>query len=214
MKNLILISFLFFVLSGCRISLFHSYQRIKKEENTLNLNSYFNNTDSNYLYKAEIQLMKNYYSGIIAVKPMDDTVHRVVFITEMGIKIFDYEFKNPLQYKEYYKIHYMMEPLSKKIIQKTLANDLGILLQNADHNTRKLFSDNKNQKIVKVNNRGLRFFYIFGRDSENYNKILIKSALFKKAEVEFSVKENFPPDSVKIIHYGIRLKYQLSKLKQ
>ncbi len=214
MKNLILISFLFFVLSGCHISLFHSYHRVKDNTPVLNLDSYFSNPDSNYLYQADIQFMKNYYSGIVAIKPRGDSAHRVVFITEMGIKVFDYEIRNPFQNKDYYKVNYMMEPLSKKIIQKTLAKDFSLLLQDANHSSKKIFADRKNQQIAKITHNGLRFFYIFGKDSKMYNRILIKSALFKKAEVDFWANENFLPDSMKINHYGIKLKYAFGKLKQ
>jgi len=158
--------------------------------------------------------MKNYYSGIVAIKSQIDSSSRVIFITEMGIKIFDYEIRNPLKSKDFYKVNYMMEPLSRKIIQKTLANDFGLLLQNANAGNVKYYKDKKEQNIGKVKHHGLRYFYFFDKESKNYNRILIKSALFKKAEVAFSGKEDFPPDSVKITHYGIKLKYAFRKLKQ
>lgn len=214
MRNLILISLLVFVLTGCHFSFFHPWKKIKDEKVKGSLQSYFNSPDSNYLYLTDIRFMKNYYSGIMAIKLQGDSIHRVVFITEMGIKIFDFEIRNPLENKKFYKVHYMMEPILKKIIQKTLANDLGMLLQNPLSCKKLLFKTDVEEQVVKIKNHGLRYYYVFDKDQTMYKKILFETALFKKGNVEFWNNSDDQPDSVKINHHGIKLNYTFRKLKQ
>ena len=214
MRNLILISFIAIFISGCHFSLSHSWHRAKGDPKTGNLNSCFRQSDSNYLYLADIRFMKNYYSGIVAIKPFGDSLHRVVFMTELGMKIFDLEIKNPLKNKDFYTVHYMIEPMSKKIIQKTLAHDFGLLLQNPAEEKQLLYIGKNNENIFRIKNRRLRYFYIFEKGIEKYQKIMIESTCLKKTEVSYYGEENNYPDSIKINHMGIKLSYNFRKLKQ
>jgi len=214
MRNLILISCLFLVFSGCNISLFHPYHKVKNDGIVHNLSSFFNNVDSSYLYQAEIRFMKNYYSGIMVLKPQNDSLTRVVFMTEMGIKIFDFEISNPLKYKNNFKVYYIMEPMSKKIIQKTLATDIGLLLLDGNNFPVNNYIDNNEKQIVRVKNHGKRFFYMFGKDHQQYNQIKVNTRCHKKTEVDFYRYQNQSPDSIKINHFGIKLSYTFRRLKQ
>ena len=214
MKNLILISFLAILFSGCHISLCHSWYKDKGGEVKRNLNSYFSNPDSSYLYLAEIRFLKNYYSGIVVIKPQNEDLHRVVFMTEMGVKIFDYEISNPIEKRDFYKIHYILEPLSRKIIKKTFANDFGSLLLNPKKSNRTIYTNKSGEQIVKIKNRSKRYFYVFTKDSEKFNKIQIEKCLQKKAELVFWGEDNAQPDSVQINHIGLKLNYTFRKLKQ
>ena len=214
MRNLLLISVLSVLFSACNFSLYHPGKRLKETRTDLRLTSYFNQPDSNYLYLSEIRFLKNYFSGITAIKPQNDTIHRLVFVTEMGMKIFDFEITNPLLNKKFYKIHYIMEPLSRKIILRSLANDFGLLLQDATASSRKYFITKKDEMVVKIKAHGLRFYYIFEKDKTNYKTIRIESCLLKKARVDIWTEQNNMPDSLHIKHYGIKLNYIFRKLKQ
>jgi hypothetical protein len=214
MRNLILISLLVFLFSACHFSVCRSYKRVKSDAINRNIDSYFCNTDSSYLYQSEIRFMKNYYSGMMVIKHQSDSVSRVVFLTEMGIKVFDFEIRNPLKYKDYYKVFYIMEPMSKKIIQKTLANDLGLLLQNAGESDKKYYISKNNQNVVKIKNNCKHFFYLFEKDKGDFKVIDINSLCFKKVEVFFYGKPGLPPDSMNIHHLGMKLDYTFRRIKQ
>jgi hypothetical protein len=214
MRNLILISFIVLALSACNISIFHSYHKTENAGNTHNLSSYFNNVDSSYLYQTEIRFLKKYYSGIMVFRPQNDSLTRVVFVTEMGIKVFDFGISNPLKNKDNYKVYYIMEPMSKKIIQKTLINDIGLLLQDANQFPVKNYSDNKDQQIERIKIHGKRFFYTFDKEELQYHQINMNTCCSKKTEVGFFGKQNQSPDSVQINHFGIKLNYIFRRLKQ
>ncbi|PIP54223.1 MAG: hypothetical protein COX07_06480 [Bacteroidetes bacterium CG23_combo_of_CG06-09_8_20_14_all_32_9] len=214
MKNLILISLLVFILNSCTLFLFNFHNNLHKETLPVkNINSYFSNSDSSYLYQAEIWFMKNYYSGLMVIKPQNDSLTRVVFITETGIKIFDFEIRNPLLFKKFYKINYIIEPMSRRIICNTLANDIGLLCQNGNVKFIDAFNDD-DKTIFRIHNRCKRYLYVYNQNDYGYNIIHVNSIFSRKAEVIFYGINNFAPDSIKIQHFGKNLNYIFRRIKQ
>jgi hypothetical protein len=157
--------------------------------------------------------MKNYYSGLLVIKPQSDSIKRVVFVTEMGVKIFDFEIRNPLLFKKFYKVNYIIEPMSKKMITNALANDIGFLCQNGTVKFVDAFSYNE-QAVFRIKNGCKRYYYYYNQNEQNYSTIKVNSILFRKAEISFLGINNFAPDSIKIEHIGVNLNYVFRKIKQ
>lgn len=53
----------------------------------------FKNSSPSPLYKAEITLYRKKFGGLLLVKNMPDSSYRIVFTTETGIKLLDFELK-------------------------------------------------------------------------------------------------------------------------
>ncbi|PIV57770.1 MAG: hypothetical protein COS14_13090 [Bacteroidetes bacterium CG02_land_8_20_14_3_00_31_25] len=157
--------------------------------------------------------MKNYYSGLMVIKSQNDSVKRLVFITEMGIKIFDIEIKNPLINKKYYTVNYIIEPLSRKMLVKTLANDLGMLCQNGNVKFIDAFANDENT-FLRIKNRYKSFYYIYGMNEKNYSQIIVNSIFKQKSGIDFYGVNNFAPDSIKLKHFGLNLNYVFRRIKQ
>lgn len=88
--RLFLISFFGLLFFSCK-----SYQLEGVKEN-LELdkkvqNNYFSNPETDYVYKANIEVYGNNIGGIFIAKPINDTLHRVVFTTDFGNKLMDFE---------------------------------------------------------------------------------------------------------------------------
>ncbi|MBI5542108.1 MAG: hypothetical protein HY951_18775 [Bacteroidia bacterium] len=214
MRNLILISLVVILLNSCTLLLFDSHKKLQKANLTVkNLNSYFNNSDSSYLYQTEIRFMKNYYSGLMVIKPQSDSITRAVFVTEMGVKIFDFEVRNPLLFKKFYKVNYIIDPMSKKVITNALANDIGFLCQNGTVKYVDAFSDS-DRAVFRIRNKCKRYFYLYNSNEQKYCELKVNSILFKKAQVNFYGINNTAPDSIKIQHFGVNLNYVFRKIKQ
>jgi hypothetical protein len=214
MRNLILISLFVVLFSGCHFSVCHSYKKAKTDEIKRHFGSYFSDSDSSYLYMSEIRFMKNYYSGLTVIKKQNDSISRVVFMTEMGIKVFDFEIQNPLNNKDFYKVFYIMEPISKKVIQKTLTNDIGLLLQNAGEFDKNYYISKNNLTVVKIKSHGRHFLYFFEKSKEYFKGIDVHSPCHKKSEVSFYGLPGLPPDSINIHHFGMKLNYTFRRIKQ
>jgi len=217
-KHIVFLSLIYCVttllLSSCTLVLFNYQNNLRKETLPVkNINSYFTNSDSIYLYQTEIRFMKNYYSGLMVIKSQNDSVKRLVFITEMGIKIFDIEIKNPLNNKEYYNVNYIIEPFSRKMLVKTLANDLGMLCQNGNVKFIDAFA-NDEKTFLRIKNHCKSFYYIYGMNEKNYSEIIVSSMFKQKSNINFFGVNNFAPDSIKLKHFGLNLNYVFRRITQ
>ncbi len=201
-------------LSSCSFVFFNSKNNLHKEPLPVKkINSYFTNSDSTYLYQTEIRFMKNYYSGLMVIKSQSDSVKRLVFITEMGIKIFDIEIKNSLINKNYYTVNFIIEPMSRKMIVKTLVNDLGMLCQNGNVKFIDAYANDGNT-FLRIKNRCKSYYYIYGMNEKNYNEIIVNSTFKQKSDINFYGINNFAPDSIKLKHFGLNLNYVFRRIKQ
>ena len=79
----------------------------------------------NATYNTKIDLYNKHFSGLLLFKAINDTNNRVVFVTETGFKLFDFEFT-----PHNFVIQYCLPPLRKKVILNIFKNDLGQLIQN------------------------------------------------------------------------------------
>lgn len=66
-------------------------------------------------YKASIDVLKNHLTGIIIVKKTDSLTTHIIFVTEIGMKMFDFEWKNNEM-----NAPYVFEPLNKESLIKSL----------------------------------------------------------------------------------------------
>jgi len=87
-------------------------------------NLYFSDTSKDYVYKANIAIYDNDFSGIFIVKKIGEANHRIVFTTEMGNKIFDFSFIN-----DTFKVNFILEDMDKAILINILKHDFKALIQ-------------------------------------------------------------------------------------
>ncbi len=69
-------------------------------------------------FKATIDVLKNHLSGILIVKQTDSVSTHLIFVTELGMKMFDFEWKNGE-----IKPVYVFEPLNKSALINVLLNN-------------------------------------------------------------------------------------------
>src|SRR6478735_1040855 len=90
---LLLSSVLILVFGSCRIS---KYKHLKQCNavvfNAGHVLPVLKNTNS-VKYKATIDVLKNHFSGLVILKQTDSVSQHIVFITELGLKMFDFEVK-------------------------------------------------------------------------------------------------------------------------
>jgi hypothetical protein len=146
------------------------------------------------------------------IKPSAGNSYRTLFITELGIKIFDMEFFRNSDFK----LHYCLDELNRGSIIRTLKNDLSTMLETIPVNSRlKMMQEGKtHQMIIKSKDKsGVRYCFI----DEKTNKVdeLVQTGnLMKKLKMRFYSSNGFDADSIKISHYNFKLKIHLSKLNE
>ncbi len=86
-------------------------------------------SDKTVKFKTTIDVLKNHLSGIVLVKQTDSTTKHIVFVTELGMKMFDFEVKD-----DSVKALYVFDPLNKPALVNVLKENFkAMLLLNFNH---------------------------------------------------------------------------------
>ena len=115
--------FLFSFLVSCRISKFKHPKQCNRVVITNKAFEPVLNKTKATKYKASIDVLKNHLTGIIIVKQTDSVSTHIIFVTEIGMKMFDFEWKNNEM-----NAAYIFEPLNKPILIKALLSNFKQML--------------------------------------------------------------------------------------
>ena len=113
--------------------------------------------------------------------------------------------------KEDFKLHYCIEELNKKIVIRTLKNDIGLMLNHTSVQGKLLKDKNDNYTILKVKNKCMRNYYFYDVKTNQCIHIMQASGMLKKVAIDFYYTNNLP-DSLKFSHFNINFKMQLNLL--
>ncbi|NVO03187.1 MAG: hypothetical protein HXX09_10860 [Bacteroidetes bacterium] len=212
MKYLILSSFFVIIFSACGLS-FHSNLRTEECRflNKNEVNTIFNDGFVKALFKTNAHVYGKDFGGLIFIKLMPDNSYRINFITEFGMKIFDFEFKN-----EKFKVYSCLEQINKKIIINTLEKDFRLLLTNQLTKKKvKILKEKKsNTKVLKVKEGKFKNYYFLDSTNVNFNKIESCKNLFKKVTVDLKEYKQGFPKTINFTHKNIDLDIRLNKIEQ
>lgn len=204
LRNLLLSSLVLLFASSCSPTLgYKSTGKVKVDEKQVRP---IISKETSLLYKARIKVYNKRYSGLVLLKQVDSETAHLTFVTEIGMKIFDFEIKDTS-----FKLIYIFEPLNKPRIIKLLRNDMKlILMHNLLDKDAKLY-ENSPKKIYKTNN-GLRTFYLSTRP-QLIEKSLVKGALFTKEKVTYLYNDSLEANQIKLKHKGlVRVKIELNRV--
>jgi hypothetical protein len=213
LKNLVLSSILVTLLAGCSYRQFNSFQPTSEAVISLNdVKPWFVEGPDHYLFNAAIDIYRNHFGGMMVIKYLSKESCRVVYITEVGIKVFDMEFFADGSFK----LHYCLDAINRKIIIKTLKNDIGLMLANIPSDNKiKLSEDRKqNKTLLKSTGHFGTKFYLLNNKSLRVEEILTRKSLQKKVEIKYFSNNRSEIDSVRIKHYNIRLRINLSRINE
>jgi len=207
LKNLYLSSLLI-LLTSCVIPL--KYKLAEQRKITVTDAQPLVSSELSMLYKTQIFLFNKYYTGMLLHKQTDSTTSHLVFVTELGMKMFDIEVK-----KDSLKMVYCFAPMNTPKITTLLENDMGlILLYQLLNKQSKVYLNKKEKKklyITKENNR--KYFYYTQGNSNRIEKSLVKGKLFTKQKTVYKYGLDNLPESVSLKHKGLlRLKIKLNRI--
>lgn len=209
MRNFLLISMLLLFCS-CRTLHHCNLQKIDEQQTDINqLNSCFKNNFSKVLFKSEIIIYKNRLSGLIFIKLMPDNSYRINFITELGLKIFDFEIKG-----ENFKVVYCIEKINKKKLIQVLKEDFTLMLLENKLNDKAILYKNKEtqENVFRFHNKNGYNYYYLDSNAMTLNKIENSGFLSRRLEICFSDFKNNFPSKIDIKHDHIKLNVHLSKI--
>jgi len=167
---------------------------------------YFSEPKTDYVYKTNITVYGHEMSGIFIAKKINDTTHRVVFTTEFGNKLFDFEISDTT-----FKVNSIVSELDKKILINTLKEDFRLLLKK-EYLLQEQF-ENESDNIYKSAD-GNRNNYLFVSKKEQKLEKLVRSSKTKeKITITFTLENDIFAKKVVILHQNIKLRIELNYLK-
>lgn len=211
LKNLCLSSLLFVLLNAC--SPVHGYCKLKgrKTVTDSHIQTVIKPNNSS-LYKAKINLYNRYFSGLIVLKQTDSVTSHLVFVTELGMKMFDFKIQN-----NELELIYIFEPLNKPNILKLLKSDMKlILLQNLINKEALVYEKADMNKIIyKVADGKLQHYYFVNANTKTIGKTIVKGTVCVKEKVNYIYDEKEIAQQIILKHSGfIRLRIELNKISK
>jgi hypothetical protein len=166
------------------------------------------NSNNSLLYKAKIDLYNKHYSGLVVLKQTDQNTSHLIFVTEIGMKMFDFEIRDG-----FFKPQYIFEPLNKPKITRLLESDLRLVLLQGLVNKEAQLYRKKERQVYKIANNP-RYFYTVDPDSKTVERIIVRGTFFTKKKVRYLYDRDFA-GQIRLKHTGlIRLKMEFIKLDQ
>ncbi|CAN5456676.1 hypothetical protein BH10BAC1_BH10BAC1_20820 [soil metagenome] len=210
MKNLLLSSFIAILLSACSFGHYNRLEEVKSGSPTP-LSPLFGENFNSFLFKTNITIYGKDFSGLLVTKQMSPKDYRVIFTTELGMKLFDFEFKDTA-----FTLHYCVPQFNKPKLLKVIQHDIETLLMN-DITGKKgtEYADKQGlYSVQKIQLEKLQNYYFIEKTSNHIVKIEQAKKRRKKTTFTLSKYENDFPGNIFIRHHDIKLKIELNLLKK
>ena len=167
------------------------------------------NKTNSLLYKAKIDVYNRHFSGLIVLKQTAPNTSHLTFVTEIGMKMFDFEILDSV-----FKLVYVFEPLNKPRLIYLLENDMKlILLQHLLNREADVFE--KKDMIVYRVKQDFRYYYQSSTGNKTVEKIIKKGSLFKKAKEIYTYDDSLNAKKINLKHKGlVRLKISMEQVNK
>ena len=201
----LIISSMALVLSSCALHLMDNADEVPLDRPLVN-NPYFADAEKDYIYRASLEFKEFRLGGILMVKKIANDHHRVVFTSEFGNKLFDFEYV-----KGQPSVHHILQELDRKPVLRLLHLDLRTLMKEQ-------ISVDKQYKVsghTWYTSRSNNYKILYGFDTENIqmDQILIAKGHREKVMISFKKIVESDADSISIVHLTTRLNVNLSRIK-
>lgn len=167
---------------------------------------YFKNPEMDYVYKTTISVYGNDISGIFIIKKISSESHRVVFTTDFGNKLIDFEIS-----ETDFKINSIVDELDRKILINTLQEDFRLLLRKNFTNQKQF--ENSEAVVYESEGRNGSNLLFVSKSNQKLQKIVKTAKRKEKFSITFTSENNIFADKIVIDHQNIKLKIELNYLK-
>ncbi|WP_126246936.1 hypothetical protein [Chitinophaga rhizosphaerae] len=165
--------------------------------------------DSPALYSTQVDILQHHLSGLLYFRPMDNGSMRVLFMSEMGMKFFDFEFTKDGSFIK----HYLLPKMDKKAVVKTLRKDFDMVLMRRDPSTAQTFTGNGLRYTAFDLPKG-KIYYI--TDTACSELVRVENGSRRKPVVDVWLKQyrNGVPDSIDIRHHTVKFNISLQRVEK
>ncbi|WP_312298751.1 hypothetical protein [Chryseobacterium sp.] len=169
-------------------------------------NLYFSSSED-YVYKCQMDIYKNHVSGILIIKKISETTHRVALTSDFGNKLIDFEVS-----ENDFKLNYVLPDLDKKIVINFLKNDFQQLLKRQYPVTESFENENSKIYLSKIDNKG--YYLFFNKDSNLLKQIIYTKNSKEKIDFTFDAKKPIFADSLNLQHKDFKINIKLFQITE
>lgn len=200
-----LISGFFLLLISCKTYQLNDAKLVNQDKSEIE-NNYFSTYDDR-VYKCQIEVYKNDISGILIVKKLNETTHRVVLTSDFGNKLIDFEIS-----ENDFKLNYVLPDLDKKIIINFLKNDFRILLKKDFSISETL--ENKDFNIYTSQENKEKYYLFVDRENQLLKKMVYTKNNKEKIDFSFAAKKHIFADSINLQHKDYKINIKLFQITE
>lgn len=197
--------FLLILLNSCAVKTVKDFNKTEVSSPTFK-STFFSDKKTDYVYKSSISVYGRDFGGIFIVKKTNDTTHRIVFTTEFGNKLFDFEIIG-----NEFKVNFILEELDRKIIVNMLKRDFMLLLKSEFQIDEQFENADFTVYESKENNR-FNFLFV-SKKSLRLEKLVHSTKSKEKISIEYLSENNTLADRIIIDHKNIKLRIELNYLR-
>lgn len=169
-------------------------------------NLYFSSGED-YVYKCQMDIYKNHVSGILVIKKLNETTHRVALTSDFGNKLIDFEVSD-----EDFKLNYVLPDLEKKIVINFLKNDFQQLLKRKYPVSESFENDNTQIYLSKMENKS--YYLFFSKENNLLKQIIYTKNNREKIDFNFDAKRPIFADSLNLQHKDFKINIQLFQITE
>ncbi|WP_344833914.1 hypothetical protein [Chryseobacterium ginsenosidimutans] len=209
MRRFLLQSFLYSLISllflSCKTYKLTDAKPVSNSEKTVE-NLYFSSTED-YVYKCQMDIYKNHVSGILIIKKINETTHRVVLTSDFGNKLIDFEiFEND------FKLNYVLPDLDKKIVINFLKNDFQHLLRQKYPVNESFENGNSDIYLSKIDKKS--YYLFFNKENNLLKQIVYTKNNKEKIDFTFDAKKHIFADSLNLQHKDFKINIKLFQITE
>jgi len=154
-----------------------------------------------------MDIYKNDVSGILMIKKISESAHRVVMTSDFGNKMIDFEIS-----ENDFKINYVLPDLDKKMVVNFLKNDFRELLRQKYPVAESFENDLSlvyNSKIDKKN-----YYLSFSKEDNLLKKIIYTQNYKEKIDFSFEAKKPTFAETIEIQHKDFKINIKLFQITE
>ncbi|WP_185288758.1 hypothetical protein [Chryseobacterium lactis] len=169
-------------------------------------NLYFSSPDD-YVYKCQMDIYKNHVSGILIIKKISETTHRVALTSDFGNKLIDFEVSD-----HDFKLNYVLPDLDKKIVINFLKNDFQQLLKRQYPVSESFENENSRIYLSKIDDKG--YYLFFSKENNLLKQIIYTKNNKEKIDFTFDAKKPIFADSLNLQHKDFKINIKLFQITE
>ncbi len=190
---------------SCKTYTLADAKPVSNSEKTVE-NLYFSSHED-YVYKCQMDIYKNHVSGILIIKKINNTAHRVVLTSDFGNTLIDFEIS-----ENDFKLNYVLPDLDKKIVINFLRDDFQQLLKKTYSVTESFENHNARIYLSKIDQKA--YYLFFNKENGLLKQIIYTKNKKEKIDFTFEAKKHIFADSLSLQHKDFKIKIQLFQITE